>query len=732
VWYRGIKVVPVKLNDYTLHGIKTFNLIAPEIPAFAGMSVESNFGFNPDYFFPMLMSTVIKAGSTTMSSVENSWSRLITANGVVFPYVLGSTQINSLTGHQVFTGFTYDTYGNLQEKRIRYEKGDSDVVFTTTSTFINDATNWLIGKLDTITESYEAPGETTITRTTSLTYSSDGILKPDLIKYLEGTSLYYYKDHNYNSNGNLVQLTESGTGGVGSRQTGYTYETNGIRLETITDPLGHLTTNNYDTYGRLSSQVDYLSNTTSYTYDNLGRITSETHPDGFVGTTAYTWGLTGGPTNSCYYVQQSGNDGSLSKTWYDELAREIRSDVKGFDGSFVYTVNVYNNKGQLYQVSEPSTSTSPSQWNTYTYDTYGRADYIDRPSGRDTDYAYNNNRVTETTGGKVRWKETDSQGLVTAANDAGGDITYNYYPDGQVKTITAPGSVVTSMQYDLAGNQTQLADPSAGTISYTYDAFGQVRTMINARSQTTTHDYYADGRLLTRDTPEGTTTYRYNSPKKQLINISLPGSVSRSYSYDNKGRVETITDTIPGSSPFMTTFTYDSYGRLSTRTHPSSIVETMNYNTHGYLASVSAGGATRWTITAMNARQQITAATLGNGLLIENFTYDDLDRLREVSGPQNLSTTYALNGNISAKSDIGATPSTYGEDAGPYALTGVTSSTSVIPSTPQSASYTSFDQVSTIDEGICHAAFTYDKGATVPHSLPEMRPESEFAREWGT
>ncbi len=84
-------------------------------------------------------------------------------------------------------------------------------------------------------------------------------------------------------------------------------------------------------------------------------------------------------------------------------------------------------------------------------------------------------------------------------------------------------------------------------------------------------------------TPEGTTTYRYNSPKKQLINICLPGSISRSYSYDNKGRVETITDTIPGSSPFLTTFTYDSYGRLSTCTHPSSIVETMNYNAGGYL-----------------------------------------------------------------------------------------------------------------------------------------------------
>ncbi|MGV8091894.1 MAG: hypothetical protein AB2L24_08530 [Mangrovibacterium sp.] len=50
----------------------------------------------------------------------------------------------------------------------------------------------------------------------------------------------------------------------------------------------------------------------------------------------------------------------------------------------------------------------------------------------------------------------------------------------------------------------------------------------------------------------------------------------------------------------------------------------------------------------------------------------------------------------------------YGEDAGPYALTGVTSSTSVIPVATQAASYTSFDQVSTIDEGDYHAAFIYN------------------------
>jgi RHS repeat-associated protein len=70
--------------------------------------------------------------------------------------------------------------------------------------------------------------------------------------------------------------------------------------------------------------------------------------------------------------------------------------------------------------------------------------------------------------------------------------------------------------------------------------------------------------------------------------------------------------------------------------------------------------------------------------------------------------TYAANGNISTKSDIGTTTFGYGDNAGPYALTGVTSSTGVIPTTDQAATYTSFEKVSTLTEGAYAAAFVYN------------------------
>jgi len=715
--------------------------------------MENNYSYHSSKYFAQLVSGTEKAGSTTLSTVTNTWTYSVPATGVIFPYISSSTQTNNFTGHSVTRTALYDTYGNLTSSVKSFNNG---VTETVTNVYTNDATNWLLGKITSSTVQYAKSGEATVSSTVGYTYSTDGKIKPDLIKYYEGTPLYYYKNHDYDSRGNLTQLYENGTGVTGPRQTNYTYEANGVRVATVTDAFGHTTEMGYNTYGRLSSEEDYLGNVTSYTYDEMGRPLTETQPDGFVNSVAYGWNTGSGPSFAVFCTVKSGNDGSHLRTWYDNAGREIRSDIKGFNGAYIYTATEYNTKGQLYRVSEPSSSASLTQWNVHSYDSCGWLTGITRPSGRNTTYVYSSNRVTETTGGKASWKETDSQGLVTKVHDDGGDIVYAYYPDGQVKTITAPGSAVTSMEYnDAARNQTKLTDPSAGATEYTWDAYGQIKTQKNARNQVTTFNYFADGRVNTKVTPEGTTTYSYNT-NKQLTGIASPGSVSRSYGYDTKGRVNNISETIPSSSVFSTTFTYDDKGRLSTRTHPSGIVETNSYNSYGYLASVSAGGAVRYTVTAMNARQQITTATWGSNLLgefgynsygylthtkakvgstyrqdyrysfdpvtgnlssrqnylrskSESFTCDNLDRLLTVTGPANLTMDYAGNGNILTKSDLTPGEYAYTNAAKPYAVTEINSANSVIPAVSQAlAAYTSFEQPSTITETPYSATFDYN------------------------
>jgi len=170
------------------------------------------------------------------------------------------------------------------------------------------------------------------------------------------------------------------------------------------------------------------------------------------------------------------------------------------------------------------------------------------------------------------------------------------------------------------------------------------------------------------------------------------------------------------------------------------------------MSSISAGGATRYTVTSMNAREQLTGATYGGSLTAtyrfdsygyptstqtgtiqdyrysfdpytgnlssrqnylrgksESFGYDNLDRLTSVTGPQNLTMTFQDNGNINTKSDIGTTPFEYGTTAGPYALSKVTSSSGVIPTAAQIvSSYNSFQKVISIGEDGNSASFLYN------------------------
>ena len=725
--------------------------------ATAGMLTETLSGYDNTYFYPQV-NTVTKKLSPSGSTVEttsNTWARSVldSGNKRIFPYVSSSTQTNALTGYSV-TGSTssVDSYGNPTQTVKTYSNGVSE---TTVSAYTNtvNSTDWKLGRLDNSTITYAKSGETSVSHTVRYTYSTDGILKPDYIYYNEGTGLAFYKNHDYNSQGNLTQVYTNGTT-IGASQVNYTYDTDFVRVKTSTDELGHVTTFNYNSYGQLLTEVDYLNNTNTYAYDAMARQTSVTSTNGSQTTTSYVWTGTNKPTLGFYGVTQTGNDGSVTTTWYDKLQRGIRTEKKGFGGSMIVIDTEYNAKGQVYRASDPYFAGGSQVWaETYTYDGYGRTTNISRNTGRNTTYSYSSSTISETTGGKTFSKTYGADGTLTSATDNGGTINYAYYADGKTKTITAPGSVVTTMQYaDAARNQTQLVDPSAGTINYTYDALGRVKTQTDARSKLTTYTYLADGRTDNVVNPEGTTAYSYNT-NKQLTGISnSTTSVSRTYGYDTKGRVSSVGETIAGTA-FSTSFTYDTYGRLSTRTHPSGIVETLGYNNNGYMSTISAGGLTRYTISNMNAREQLTAAIYGSGTTLnatygfdtygypsssqagtvqdyryvfdattgnltsrqnflrsksESFTYDNLDRLLTATGPQNLTMTYNANGNINTKSDIGTTAFGYGTSAGPYALTGVTSSTGVIPSVAQTITYTSFESVATIAEGNYNATLAYN------------------------
>jgi RHS repeat-associated protein len=713
--------------------------------------VANIFDYDPVYYYMKLVSSSSTAyGGSTFETTVNTWSHKIlsAAKKRIFPYIQSSVQTNNLTHHSLTITFDYDNYGNPTTITKGYNNG---VTETTTNTYNNtvSTTQWLLGRPTATNVQYVSSGNT-ITRSVNRTFNSinNNLLSETV---LPGNSLQLVHGFKYNNNTTGTLQRDSVTSDSSCRINVYMYETNGIRITNIRDPLMHLSSNIYDTYGRLWKQQDYLNNLVTYVYDNMHRQASVTSSFGSSALTTYAWqNPTSTPLLARYSVQTNGNDGSQTKIWYDMLGREIRSDVKGFEGTLVYTTTEYNTKGQLYRVSEPYLSGTVT-WNTFTYDNYGRKTGLTTPSGRNSAWQYTGNTATETTAGKTYTKTYAADGTLTTASDAGGTISYTYFPDGKAKTITAPGGIITTMQYDIAGNQTQLVDPSAKTLNYTYNGFGELLTQVNGRNQTTSFLYYNDGRPLQKLTPEGRTSYSYNA-NKQLTKINSPNSISRSYGYYTNGKINTIIDTI-STEKFLTTFTYDSKGRLYSIAHPSGITERNGYNSYGYLSAVGNGSATLFETLNVNARGQMTRGRYGSSLetnlgyndygfpnftstgsfqydsyefnsvtgnlnsrtnpiqnmISENFEYDNLNRLDRVyrGGITLLDMTYESNkGGIILKSDVGTL--NYGLSGSPYALSSINPSSGLTPNVLDSVTYTSFESVNTLSEGTYKALFTYN------------------------
>jgi len=140
------------------------------------------------------------------------------------------------------------------------------------------------------------------------------------------------------------------------------------------------------------------------------------------------------------------------------------------------------------------------------------------------------------------------------------------------------------------------------------------------------------------------------------------------------------------------------------------------FDNYGFQTSITAG--------TNNTTQNFTYdfnATTGNlswrqnnnvTNLKETFNYDNLDRLDNVyqgiSNPtMTLDMDYDANkGGITTKSDVGTL--LYSLTSKPYAVSHIAPVTSIVPTALDSLTFTSFESVSTIEEGIYTASFVYN------------------------
>ncbi len=211
-------------------------------------------------------------------------------------------------------------------------------------------------------------------------------------------------------------------------------------LTKITDALGHITTNSYNSCtGTLSGTTDPNSQTTSMTYDLMNRPATITLPDKGQTTNCYTdvggSGCTqSGPPYQVVTTQLATPDPSIaSTTVYDGLGRVSQTQLSDPQGTDL-TDTAYDAIGRVSTVSNPHRGSALATDGTTTtqYDPLNRPTTITLQDGSVSSVSYTNNIATttdpahnqrkSTTDALGRLIEVDEPGL-NAGNPASGSVT---------------------------------------------------------------------------------------------------------------------------------------------------------------------------------------------------------------------------------------------------------------------------------------------------------------------
>lgn len=581
-------------------------------------------------------------GSYTLHD-EDATTQTYDANGQLLSIKdasgIGWTLTHSYDG-QTSTWTTRVTHTDGQSMTITKQNVLTNNLLTSTNTTVTDPAGNIYSGVENLTAPY---GETVTLPGSPATVTiydkaaSAGKSETDINGVPYGYSTYI----NYDFGNGAYQTLENGTQMVdGSQATSITYAfPSGGQTSTITNALGHVSTNQYNEahdlngtyYYQLASVsdpavVDGPSTTQTRSYDSNGNLTKTVDDDGVAHTYSYA-------VNGQLQSETEAYGTSVArKTDYvwdpnQQLNRLTSVTVEGLLETS-YTYNAQNRVASIMRTNLAAVGTAnQSLTTTYAYTLYGngmvQTETVTAPSPNGTA------RVTT---------NYDTLDNVTSVVDGLGHTTTftGYNALGQPGHITGPNGDVTDFTYDARGRiATKTTHPystpsnPAGTPltwTYTYDGFGLLaQTSVN----------YAGG---------GTTTWTRNAYMQvtSVTHTDKDGTSTESFTYDANGDV--TSDVVARGSDVgkSTSTVYDALGRVYQRKGANGQVLTYAYDGNGNVLSVTdaLGHKTSYQYDALN---RVTKMVDANGGTTQ-YAYDAGDHLTRVTDPRGLVTTYNYDG----------------------------------------------------------------------------------------
>jgi RHS repeat-associated protein len=468
----------------------------------------------------------------------------------------------------------------------------------------------------------------------------------------------------------ILQVAYQADGRVSSSATDGTHATTFAYVQPgvtqITDALGRVTRDEYDSGGRLAREVDANGKSRLTTYDSNGWPATATDENGTVTTTVYS----------------SAGD----------LLSEKRGENAGVVGAAPATAYLsYDTAHNVLTRRDPrSGSASDSTYLTsYVYDAGNNVTsetgppVAGFPSGASRTWAYSAGTESAIGGGTV------PAGLLLTATDARGKLTrYRYASNGDLREVENAAGMVMRSTYDELGRVTTRTDVSAaypaGTVTtFTYDELSRAvietgplthDAVTNAAHQLrTTRTYDRADRLVRAAYSDaaGTdatraTDYVVDPGNRVTSATDAQTNVAETYEYDGAGNLTAVVDRLArrteitytsrnqketvrrmavldrnGVNPrtvVVQSYTYDDAGRRKTATDVLGRVTQYGYDTFDrstsetLLGFVDPNGSSRdvvGTRVRYDAAGNLLESWRGSDLLHETFTVDAMNRVTQ-------------------------------------------------------------------------------------------------------
>ena len=534
----------------------------------------------------------------------------------------------------------------------------------------------------------------TVVNTVSYEYNAQLQVSKETTSFDISKNLYSVKEYEYDKFNNVTVTRDYGTGSTPattvaeydllSRKTAE-YAPN----YSADKSHGSLTT--YYPDGNKKSETDAEGNVTSYVYDAYGQVIKKTNPDGTMNLTAYD-GLQ--REKATYFLgSENGTKQILTKTSYEfagynfdiysALDTSASHSCKGLKTT--KTTYITENKQviseTLTDIKEHTIyeKTNGETKRTSAYYANGQLARQTDALGNITKYEYGYlNKVTKTytpfntkSNGSVNYSVAENQydknGNVTLAKQTVQkqdsdtvkySVTENQYnAQGLLTQVTLSDGTsngeknITKYFYNNAGIQTKMYtglnstnDSDYMTTNYEYDAWGHlVRTTDSTGYNSGATTYDLNGNALTvTDANGNVTTNTYDALNRVLtantICSDTSKNVSKSYVYDNMGRVRSKT-----ANGVQTSYQYDIFGRVYQELSPKSF--------KGYFYE----GISQY------AKEQLVGINHQTMYSSTQYEYDAEMRIAQVKESGNLTATYTYdaNGNKVSETLANGVVSTY-------------------------------------------------------------------------